>query len=232
MNNTKTQRKIEGKYKIAYRIGSFFISMPMLLILGGIIGFAFYCFLGGTKKHPPASADIAFWVWVIGLPFVDVIKSSKRIKKINAAYDELASKSKSALARADYYNSAPYGGIAVDVKNKSIAVTAADTKFNVKDAFVFDASKILSYKAFQPERPIIDTTSMKAGQAHGATVKNEVARAKMIQETGIYFDLDDIHKPKVFAQMSFEEAESWLLIIKKLMNNTLETQNAPLLYPE
>jgi len=230
---SKTIKKIEGKQAIGFHLESFVLWLTIWLLVGAVIGLVFYYHMGGMGRYPSDSADTVFWVCLLVTPFINLLFSSKRLKKINAVYAELASKAKASLSNPDYYNTGVFGGIAVDVNNSSVAAVSANDKFKVKKkASVFNTNKIKACKAYEPYRIIIDTSSLSAGQSNAAEMKNAAAKTGALKKTGLYFDLDDIHNPQVFVQMPFDEAEKWLLIIEKLTNGSLEAQPIPMLYPQ
>lgn len=184
------------------------------MTVGGLpLALVLYYYLGGMGNHPNDAADTVFWACLLGFPFINFSRSSKRLKKINAAYAELASRAKAALSHPNYYNIGEIGGIAVDVSNKPIAVVSASDNFEVKEAFVFNMNKIKTYKAFSLGRTVIDTSNLSGAQTINASFKNDAAQTTAMNKTGLYFDLDDINNPRVFAQMPFDEADKWMLSI-------------------
>lgn len=58
------------------------------------------------------------------------------------------------------------------------------------------------------------------------------AQIKSKNETGLYIDLNDISRLRVFVEMTLDQAESWVLLLNKLRKGTLEKQSTALLYPQ
>ena len=68
-------------------------------------------------------------------------------------------------------------------------------------AYVVDAHLILSYSAISDE------------------------------QSGVYFEIDNLDRPTLFAPMSGSDAERWRLVLHKLLNGTLEPVERPRHYP-
>nr|VFK17777.1 MAG: hypothetical protein BECKLFY1418C_GA0070996_103525 [Candidatus Kentron sp. LFY] len=196
---------------------------------------------------------VGFWAGLIGYLFVfgffAYLSASRRIKKINHAYEYMSNAVKNKLEKADYYNSGEYGAIAVDAKNKAISVISADQKFNFSEPFVFNSDKIRNFKSFKPElrtsdtsvsTPNISVSTSGISVSTSGTSRRDVyedheiaeANAKAHRETGIYIYLDDLTKPQIIVQMEYSEAEKWLLILEKLLEGSLEEQSSPMAFPQ
>jgi hypothetical protein len=105
----------------------------------------------------------------------------------------------------------------------------------IKDSFGVCADRLLSYKAFDPGVTTFETI----GNVGAAGLVNSVdnanrnmqARSNAARKTGLYLDLDDVSRPQVFVPMNYSDAEKWHLILKKLMDGSLEQQPNIMLYP-
>jgi hypothetical protein len=218
-------KNLEGKVARQIHFVNFAAMMPIWIFVGLIIGAAFGIWL---------ESWVLFWVGLVGSPILfNYWVSSKRIKKINGAYQYMSNVVKGKLQKADYYNTGEYGAIAVDAKNKEIAVISADQKFKFKEPFIFNIEKIRNYKSYAPGHSTWDSVGRTDAMTQNDMLnKNLNAKAKAHAESGIYIDLDDVSKPQVFVQMEYSEAEKWLLILEKLLNGSLEEQSTPMLFPQ
>lgn len=217
-------KKIEGRVARQIHYIIFVTMMPVWFLIGLIVGAS----LGVWLK-----SWVVFWVGLIVSPvFLNYLVSSRRIKKVNAAYEQMSSAVKGQLKKTDYYNIGEYGAIAVDAKNKEISVVNADQQFKVKEPFVFAHEKIRNYKSHAPEYTTWDSVGSTDLQTlRDMRNKNLIAKANAHAGSGIYIDLDDISKPQIFIQMEYYEAEKWLLILEKLLNGSLEEQPSPMRFP-
>jgi len=209
---------------IAMSKAGIFMYVLLGVILGGVLGaytkswFVFlFCFIGCAVVAPVALARH------IARRQVEI--SNKTITQLNA--DVMKT-----LKKVDYVATSMKCAIAVDVNSRLIAIVSADAQMKIGVPVLMASNKIKTYEAFQPGHTIIETLGqLNAVESAEKTARNLAARAAMYQESGLYFDLDDIMTPKLFAQMEYSDAEKWLLIIEKLLDGSLEPQLSPLEYP-
>jgi hypothetical protein len=131
------------------------------------------------------------------------------------------------LEKVDYY----YLGIGVDVANKMLATNSIDRKYRISEPFKFSLDKVINYQAFSPGYTVISGTGLNSARQAQTEAQNLSAQIKSKNETGLYIDLDDVNRPRVFVEMTFDHAESWVLLLNKLRNGRLEKQSTALLYP-
>jgi hypothetical protein len=149
------------------------------------------------------------------------------LKKINASFLDSPAQIAAVLEKVDYF----YLGIGLDVANKMLATNNIDDKYKVSETFKFGLDKIKNYWAFAPGHAVLSGVGLNATQSYQLETQNLSAKMKAKNKTGLYIDLDDIHEPRVFIEMNLDQAESWVLLMNKLFNGTLEEQSTAMLYP-
>ncbi|MGZ8223184.1 MAG: hypothetical protein ACXWT0_16200, partial [Methylobacter sp.] len=85
---------------------------------------------------------------------------------------------------------------------------------------------------FSPGHTTHSGVGLSASQRFQVEAQNISAQLKDKRATGLYLYLDDIHRPQVFVEMAYDQAERWVFLLNKLRKGTLETQSTTLLYPQ
>jgi hypothetical protein len=220
---------IVGYKARTYHIGMFFLKLPRNVILGMLAGFVTMMVFGGTFNNisTDASATLGMAALILFPAWLSYRSSSKDLKKINAAYIEMPAQIAAVLEKVDYY----YLGIGVDVANKMLATNSIDRKYRISEPFKFSLDKVINYQAFSPGHTVISGAGLNSVQQAQIEAQNLSAQIKSKNETGLYIDLDDIYRPRVCVEMTFDQAESWVLLLNRLRKGTLEKQSTALLYP-
>jgi|APLak6261663543_1056040.scaffolds.fasta_scaffold00243_11 hypothetical protein len=220
---------IVGYKARTYHIGMFFLKLPRNIILGMFAGFVTMMVFGGIFNNisTDASATLGMAALILFPAWLSYRSSSKDLKKINAAYIEMPAQIAAVLEKVDYY----YLGIGVDVANKMLATNSIDRKYRISEPFKFSLDKVINYQAFSPGHTVISGAGLNSVQQAQIEAQNLSAQIKSKNETGLYIDLDDIYRPRVFVEMTFDQAESWVLLLNRLRKGTLEKQSTALLYP-
>lgn len=152
------------------------------------------------------------------------------------------------LTKVDYYARSFYSGIAIDVNEKKIAVIEGNEKdFRSSKPIVINTDKIKEWSAFAPGYDVESSSNTYvtgsgpfAGMAVAASAitnqmesgsRNKKAKMEAEKKTGLYIDLDDIHKQKLFVRLPYDDAEQWILVIEKLIEGTLQPELTPVQFP-
>lgn len=169
-----------------------------------------------------------FFGSLIMIPLVITYFYSRyQVNRANRCRRRVADALEVASDRIDYYLVTGFNGIAVNADSGDITVAHSNYKRLLEaHPLVFNASKILHSEAHEPGR----TVYHHDGILGTSDTKNRAERNTQLLGTGLYLNLDDVMTPKVFVQMSYEDAEKWLLVIKKLCDETLDSQDTPLCY--
>ncbi len=188
---------------IGWQLGDFTAFMLVAVVLA-VITPIFLCHKLAKRQARKANESI--------LRFVDVVQKE--------------------LKQADYYNASSIGSIGLDLSENKMAVIDNSNLYEASKNSLFSPAQILNYSAYSPEYGTLEsvgnTTLVERSDIARANGRNQRAAAL---ETGLYFDLDDIDNPKVFAPMPYEEAEKWMLVIKKFIDGDLEQPAEPRAYP-
>jgi hypothetical protein len=220
---------IVGYKARTYHIGMFFLKLPRHIILGMLAGFVTMMVFGGIFNNisTDASATLGMAALILFPAWISYRSSSEDLKKINAAYIEMPAQIAAVLEKVDYF----YLGIGVDVANKMLATNSIDRKYRISEPFKFSLDKVINYQAFSPGYTVISGTGLNSARQAQTEAQNLSTQIKSKNETGLYIDLDDVNRPRVFVEMTFDHAESWVLLLNKLRNGRLEKQSTALLYP-
>ncbi len=198
---------------------------PIWIFVGA--GIAIYVAM--EIKDIPMSILIGF-ISTLLLNFLWTLKIVQKAKKTQNKMIKVVQKE---LQKVDYYNCGEYGALAIDAKEKTIATVCACKKFKLQKPFVFHFDKIDSYKAFAPGFSTIRSIGEESVFNVAEELSHNIAsQANANFQSGLYFYLDDITKPEIFVQMQYGEAEKWMLILKKLVDGSLEEQSTPFLFPQ
>jgi hypothetical protein len=140
---------------------------------------------------------------------------------------------KSKCINLDYYKVSLFSVIGADVKSNTITVINADSQLNIAAPLYFNIDSVRDYKAYAPGYSDIDIIgNISTLDKHSVLTKNINSKSKASVETGLYFYLDNIYMPQVFVRMEYSDAEKWMLIVSKMLNNTIEHQPTPMQYPQ
>jgi hypothetical protein len=205
------------------------LKLPRNIVLGVFIGFIALMTCGILNNiNSDAAAIMAIVAMTLFPTWLTYRSSAKTIRVINAAYIEMPAQIAAVLEKVDYF----YLGIGLDVANKMLATNSINDKYRISEPFKFGLNKVKSYKAFAPGYTELSGVGLNSTQRYQLETKNLSAQMKAKNKTGLYIDLDDIHKPRVFVEMTLDQAESWVLLLNKLRKGRLEKQSTALLYPQ
>jgi hypothetical protein len=212
-----------------YHIGMYALKTPRNIALGVFAGFIALMVCGILNNvSNDASATTGITAMILFPVWLSYRSSSKDLKKINAAYIEMPAQIASVLEKVDYF----YLGIGLDVGNRMLTTNSIDNKYRISEPFTFSLDKVINYQAFAPGYTELSGTGLNSTQRYQIDAQNLSAQMKAKNVTGLYIDLDDIHRPRVFVEMTLEQAESWILLLNKFRKGTLEKQEIALLYPQ
>jgi len=218
-----------GKTQIAsFRTRNFMIFTPVFVLLSLIPS----VLIGWQLGDFTAFIFVAGTLAVITPVFLSHQLAKRRAKKTNQSILRFADVVKKELTQADYYNACSIGSIGLDLKENKIAVIDNSNLYKASKNSVFSPSQILNYTAHSPGHSTLESIGRATleEQSTIAQANNRNQQAASLK-TGLYFDLDDIDNPKVFAPMPYEEADKWMLVIKKFIDGELEQPAEPRPYP-
>lgn len=194
---------------------------------------------------------LAGWFMFFMVVFCIYMIHGRRVRKIieksNKSLEHYLAESLRGLKRVDYYSREVSSGLAVDVENKAISIVEGDDgKPEATRAVVYPLNKILKVKFYEEGYSHREhSTSFNTGGVSGAVQnlaattfdnylngrREDEAKAKANKYTGLYFELDDIHKQTAFVMMRAKFARKWLVIFNKLRDGSLDMQPKPMEFP-
>ncbi len=221
--------ELMGKTQIAsFRTRNLMVYTPSFMLLSiipsGLIGWQ----LGDFTAFLLVAVVLA----VITPVFLSHKLAKRQARKANESILRFVDVVQKELKQADYYNASSIGSIGLDLAENKVAVIDNSNLYEASKNSLFSPSQILNYSAYSPEYGTIESVgnATLTEQSNIARANGRKQRAAAL-ETGLYFDLDDIDNPKVFAPMPYEEAEKWMLVIKKFIDGDLEQPAEPRAYP-
>ncbi|MDY7842516.1 hypothetical protein [Aeromonas caviae] len=190
---------------------------------------------------------VILFIVVLSIYKIHTRRVGKLIDKADASVAHYLAESLGSLKRVDYYSRELSSGLAVDVENKAIAIVEGDDdKPETTRAVVYPLSKIIKVKFYEEGYSSREySTSFNTGGVSGAVQnlaaatfdnyfngrREDEAKAKAAKYTGLYFEIDDIHKQTAFVMMRAKFARKWLVIFNKLRDGSLEIQPKPMEFP-
>lgn len=208
----------------ALHVATIVASLPLTGLLGAITGA-----VAGIWLQSWVAFFIVLFATIFGIP---IRKTKKAISHSVENSRILAASVSSALGRVDYIATAGRGAIAIDAQSRRIAIAGVNEKAVPESAKTFSADNILGFRAYQPGVSMIDLRSSGNGfEAASDFAENLNSQFKAAAQTGLFFSLDDIVHPFAMVQMHYDDAEKWMLLIKKIKEGTLDTQPSPMTYP-
>jgi hypothetical protein len=207
-------------------------------LLGILLSAAFSALLGGDA-FGPSILILSPLLWVLLARF----RTGRMVKKVeklsNAIIDKISS-----LESVDYYFNNFFGGLGVDMTNRQIIAIVSDNKGKLTEV-TFAIDELSSYEILKPGHTeytanevhgtdlssSMNATMINANAAQNTLRKNIASQQAANAKTGLYFFLDNLNHPKVFAPMEYEVGESWMLLIKKLLDGSLQKSGTPVRFP-
>ena len=183
--------------------------------------------------------DYAKLDWVFtGLGFgVDVSfgpsrRRKKLVTKANDFFRDNHTKIVNSLKSVDYLHNDYLGAIGIDIENSQLSILNKVGNQNAQP-LVFNTQQIESYGVTVEGYSTWESIgSSSLSDTSEMARKNELNRVMAATNTGLYIILNDIQQPQLLAPMAKKYAEEWARLIKKLLDNTLETpQNRPVQFP-
>ena len=162
-----------------------------------------------------------------------LIKKSadKKIALINALLSSVYTKTMSSLKNIDYYYYHANGSIAVDVKNGKISHIKVLPTMEILPPVIFNVSDIIEFYFYDPGMTTTKYYGSDLAVAQEALTDNLKAMAARAEERGLHMKINDLQNPKIVMNMKIKESDHWTLIIKKLIDGSLEPANSPILIP-
>ncbi|MGY3960762.1 hypothetical protein [Aeromonas popoffii] len=216
-------------------------------ILGFGLGFWYY----EVITHHRSMNAMEIVVLIAGQIFITykfhMYWMDKELKKLEIAQTHYMRETHTSLKKVDYFTRNPWSGLAVDIEAKEIAIIEGNEKHPTDTKpLILSWDKIKDIRYFEPDVSFeTQTISINNGGLMGlgqnlllSPVNKEVNKSRRLQAeakaqkcTGLYFELDDIHKQQAFLRMPKQQAPQWITLFDKLFDGSLEPQPKPMEFP-
>lgn len=168
----------------------------------------------------------------IGLPFFLIKKSAdKKINVVNRVLEDTYHKTLSSLNKVDYYNYNADGSISIDVSSRLISFIKILPTMEILPPFVFKASEVIEFYYYDPGVTTTKYYGNNIAAAQETLTDNLVAISERNKQRGLHIKIDNVQHPKIVIAMIEKDADHWLLIMKKLIDRTLEETKIPTMIP-
>ncbi|MGE8146667.1 hypothetical protein ACQKP7_15930 [Pseudomonas frederiksbergensis] len=193
--------------------------------------FVVFCIIMSVAWYFSGSALIG-----IGLGFAIpafLIKKTvdKRIAMINGVLNNVYAKTMSSLNNVDYYYYHANGSIAVDARKGMISYLKVLPTMEIVSPVIFKTSDIIEYYFYDPGMTTTKYYGRDLAIAQETLTDNLKAIAERVEERGLHMKINDVQNPKIVMSMKEKDSDHWTLILRKLIDGSLEPTNSPILIP-
>lgn len=155
----------------------------------------------------------------------------KKIVIINKILEDVYSNTMTSLKSVDFYQYNANGSIAVDSKAGTISYIKVLPTMEILPAVTVKSSDIIEFYFYDPGMTTTKYYGRDLAVAKDVLTDNLKAIVDRAEQRGLHIKVDDLQHPKIIMNLTAKEAEYWTLILKKLIDRTLETSSSPKLIP-
>lgn len=203
----------------------------MILATNGTLWFFTFCIIMPIAWYYSGSALVGI-VSALAVPAFLIKRSAdKRIRLVNKVLDDTYSKTMSSLENVDYYYYHANGSIAVDARNGLISYIKTLPTMEILSPVVINSSDIIEYYFYDPGMTTTKYYGRDLAAAQETLTDNLRAIAARAEERGLHIKTNDLQNPKIIMSMVIKEADHWTLILKKLIDRSLEPTSSPKMIP-
>lgn len=195
------------------------------------VWFWVFCIIMAVVWYLSKSPFMAF-VSAVAIPAL-IIKWSvdKKIVVINKLLADLHARTISSLQNIDYYHYNANGSIAVDSETGTISYIKVLPTLEILSPVIIKASNIVEFYFYDPGMTTTKYYGRDMAVAQEVLIDNLKAIGARAEERGLHMKVDDLQHPKIVMNMTAKEAEHWVVILRKLIDRTLESSSSPKLIP-
>jgi hypothetical protein len=197
----------------------------------GALWFLVFCIIMPLTWYYTRSALFGIAVGVAIPAFWVKRSADKKIRLANELLDNTYRKTMSALENVDYYHYHSNGALAVDARNGLIAYIKTLPNMEILPPVFIRADDIVEYSFYDPG---VTTTTYYGNNllaAQQTLTVNIQAMAARSEQRGLHIKTNDLQNPRIIMNMLMKDADYWILIVKKLIDRTLETNESPKMIP-
>lgn len=203
----------------------------MILAPNITLWFFAFCIIMSIAWYLSGSALIGIGS-AFAVPYFLIKKSAdKKISLINELLSSVYAKTMSSLKNIDYYYYHANGSIAVNAKNGMISYIKVLPTMEILPPVIFNGSDIIEYYFYDPGMTTTKYYGRDLAVAQETLTDNLKAVAARAEERGLHMKINDLQNPKIVMSMKAKESDHWTLILRKLIDGSLEPTNSPILIP-
>lgn len=179
-----------------------------------------------------SKSSLLGFVSAIAIPaFLIKWSVDKKVLIVNKLLEDVYAKTMSALQKVDYYFYNANGSIAVDSRAGTISYIKVLPTMEVLPPVIIRASDIVEYYFYNPGMTTTKYYGRDMAVAQEVLIDNLKAIGARAEGRGLHMKLDNLQHPKIVMNMTAKEAEHWTVILRKLIDRTLESSSSPKLIP-
>ncbi|RZO02732.1 hypothetical protein EKG40_25825 [Pseudomonas moorei] len=197
----------------------------------GTLWFFVFCIIMPIAWYCSGSALIGIALALAIPAFLIKRSADKRINLVNKMLNEIYNKTMSSLENVDYYYYHANGSIAVDAKNGLISYIKALPTMDILPPVIINAGDITEYYFYDPGMTTTKYHGRDLALAQETITDNLKSMAARTEERGLHIRANDLKNPKIIMAMAIKEADHWTLILKMVIDQTLEPTNRPTMIP-
>lgn len=150
---------------------------------------------------------------------------------INGVLNNVYAKTMSSLNNVDYYYYHANGSIAVDARKRMISYLKVLPTMEIVSPVIFKTSDIIEYYFYDPGMTTTKYYGRDLAIAQETLTDNLKAIAERVEERGLHMKINDLQNPQIVMSMKEKDSDHWTLILRKLIDGSLEPTNSPILIP-
>lgn len=195
------------------------------------VWFTLFCIIMVAVWYLSKSALIGFGS-AIAIPAL-LIKwgVNKKIVVINKLLADVHTKSLASLQNVDYFHYNANGSISVDSRTAKISYIKVLPTLEVLPPVIINASDVIEFYFYDPGMTTTKYYGRDMAVAQEVLTDNLKAIGARAEARGVHIKVDDLQHPKIVMNMTAKEAEHWTVILRKLIDGSLDPANVPKLIP-
>lgn len=130
--------------------------------------------------------------------------------RVAKAWRKMAWISITGMSRVDFFHYSTTSAISIDVPGKSLCVYGQEFPSKAKAA-VLPLELLIRAEAFMP---------------------TGLSGARLVRNTGLNLEFNDLTHPSVFIMMDYGDAKKWVRLLSMVQEGKVEPQTQPFFYPE
>ncbi|AJQ47661.1 hypothetical protein [Pseudomonas putida] len=168
----------------------------------------------------------------VGLPAFLIRRSAnKRIELANQLLEEVHHKTLASLGKVDYYHYGADGSLAVDVAAGQLAFIKVLPTMEILAPIVISVSDIIEFYYYDPGMTTTKYYGRDISTAQEVLMDNLSQMHERAKVRGLHIQVDNVQAPRIVVTMTVKEADHWVLIVRKLLEQSLEVTSSPVLVP-